>query len=1685
MYFSNLTAFASSWPVQNPTTESTGGIIGLYFTNMFGNIGTGAGKICANSWVIVGFDANGGIKCLENITDNTSIPNPTTSITYPGDQTWPTGEITGGAFKQYLTNMFGNIETGTGKICANSGAIIGFANDGTPQCGKVIRDTGTASWIVWTIPTWISIPNIAMQANNIPNSRVAGLFGNILNRSCASGEALIGFTRTGSLICNNLVNLAPTIVTPPIIAPKITSFTSNSPTVTIGQNVTLTWTTQDALECRINGESVGINNNKSYPINTIGNNNFILVCLNASSSVQQTISISWLSASSINPMEILYFCDYAGTLTCWGTYRGPSTTPDIYTPWQTMNIVFNVRYAEKCEIPWIGIFGKSRMLDAPATFAPTTTTTYILTCENAGWTISKEFTVHVGVSPTWPAPSIDTLWAIYNNERVENNSNKYITTLSDSGYLSLSWSASNVRACRQGWSVVNGNQEIIANAFNSITYSSQTIIPPNSPDGKIDYTLTCDGIDSWVITTKKISVQTLLGAPIITFYGPSTLSGTIYNATEWWSIYLWWFTKNVTSCRAEGDWSGSVDNAGTHYPQNLTLWLKKYSLICKDKNNVDIKKDVDINVIPVPLVTQANPEINVLWAADDTGAIHNYNDNPIVPIYTHGWWLTFYYRAKNVNSCRSSWIPVLNWQQEIRDGDNQDLVVDQDISHQTQAQLPNTGSGKDIDYTVTCTNSGSSIDKTIRITLRPPSKLIFWVNNLNVKSFSQWQTSYQTLSWTIGTLSWNTTNISSCTGTGSNDWNGIKALSGTYTIPILTSDKTYTMSCAGLDGQTRVQSLNIEVITPQTPTIAFWITNGGTNINVWDSRTLNWNVSNADSCTASEWWSGSKIFIDTLSVSPTATTKYILSCQKTTLWATKTTQEEITIHVNVPSPTWSDWWSCTASCWGGTQTRSCTNGSSCSGPSTQSCNTQACPINGWWSDWWSCSKGCWGWTQARSCTNGSGCVGPNSQSCNTQVCPTLRLGTYVDAAGNITGPLNHGSDWINAWTINTLRWSILNGSGYICAGSHWMWGTESPDNWTGIHDQTGALGVQPPASTMYILSCEKRDSIWNLIHYTSNDYTLYVTPNNWWDWWSCTESCMQTRSCLPWRTCNGFDSTRACSGWACLTWWSNWWSCTESCMQTRSCLLPWTCQGSYWQTCNDGACVKPNITLNVTNGGTTMNYWESRTLNWNVLGADSCTAYNGWTGQKDLIDTLLVSPTATTTYKLRCLKGFAPYVRADEAEVTINVNAPSPIWSDWWSCSASCWGGTQTRSCTNGSSCSGPSTQSCNTQACLLPSVSLTANTNRFDWTEDIAVNWHGYAPVQTLKLKTTKIELSWSVSAWSTCTAWDDYSSYNINELSRVDTIYKNQTWDYTYSISCTNSVWTTKKSVIVHVDGDDCDFTQSEINEMNAIGGYASMTAENWCRMMQMDLSHGSLYNVPSWVQKMKNLRSFSMIQYPTGWARIISIPSEIGNIEYLQNIDLRYQNISVLPDTLKNLQYLKNLKLTGNNITILPTWIGDLQQLQELSLGNNNLSIIPWQIGNLINLQTLGLENNNISSLPSEIGNLTSLQTLDLKDSTFYSGDNNIVQLPESIGQLTNLKHLDLNGNNLSKLPDSIWNLHNLIWLDLIGNNLGNLSTTPINYTTPYSVNQSNITPLGKKVVISWNQRSYGTPVNIQVQ
>lgn len=106
---------------------------------------------------------------------------------------------------------------------------------------------------------------------------------------------------------------------------------------------------------------------------------------------------------------------------------------------------------------------------------------------------------------------------------------------------------------------------------------------------------------------------------------------------------------------------------------------------------------------------------------------------------------------------------------------------------------------------------------------------------------------------------------------------------------------------------------------------------------------------------------------------------------------------------------WSAWGPCSASCGGGNRTRTCTNpapaggGAACVGSGSETCNSQACsvPVNGGWSAWGACSAICGVGTQLRTCTNpapaagGAACVGPTSQSCNTQACYNQDGGSIV------------------------------------------------------------------------------------------------------------------------------------------------------------------------------------------------------------------------------------------------------------------------------------------------------------------------------------------------------------------------------------------------------------------------------------------------------------------------------------------------------------------------------------------------------------------------------------------------------------------------------------------------------------------------------------------------------------------
>jgi len=98
------------------------------------------------------------------------------------------------------------------------------------------------------------------------------------------------------------------------------------------------------------------------------------------------------------------------------------------------------------------------------------------------------------------------------------------------------------------------------------------------------------------------------------------------------------------------------------------------------------------------------------------------------------------------------------------------------------------------------------------------------------------------------------------------------------------------------------------------------------------------------------------------------------------------------------------------------------------------------------------------------------------------------------------------------------------------------------------------------------------------------------------------------------------------------------------------------------------------------------------------------------------------------------------------------------------------------------------------------------------------------------------------------------------------------------------------------------------------------------------------------------------------------------------HVTRLDLSFRGMDGdIPSEIGNLGHLKDLQLAYNNIRSLPPEIGWLEDLEELELRANRLTEIPSEIGNLSNLQVLNLAYNDLASLPPEIEKLKALDRL----------------------------------------------------------------------------------------------------------
>ena len=359
--------------------------------------------------------------------------------------------------------------------------------------------------------------------------------------------------------------------------------------------------------------------------------------------------------------------------------------------------------------------------------------------------------------------------------------------------------------------------------------------------------------------------------------------------------------------------------------------------------------------------------------------------------------------------------------------------------------------------------------------------------------------------------------------------------------------------------------------------------------------------------------------------------------------------------------TYGNWGSCSASCGGGTQTRTNVNQCGQNVVETQSCNTQPCcdpNVIVSCGSWGSCSVSCGGGTQTRTCTNQCGDAVQPSQSCNTQCCP-------------INGGWSAWSSW-SAW--NSCSASCGSGTqtrtrtrtctspanscgGAVCTGSN----TET---------ETQSCNTQPCCDSNVIVSCGSwgacsvscgggsqartcTNQCGNAVSQSQSctDNSGYSTASSCGSWSACSTKCGSgTQS----RTCNNlcsstFTQSQGCydnSGSSAISSCGSWGSCSTKCgsgTQTRTC--------SY-----------------VCGGTTTQSQGCTDTSSVGVLsscgGWGSCSTSCGWGSQSR---TCNYACGGSTSQSQSCYDGGS-------------IGQVSSC-SGWGSCSASCGSGTQSRTC--------------------------------------------------------------------------------------------------------------------------------------------------------------------------------------------------------------------------------------------------------------------------------------------------------------------------------------------------------------------------------------------------------------------
>ncbi|MDP2676139.1 MAG: hypothetical protein Q8O83_00420 [bacterium] len=514
-------------------------------------------------------------------------------------------------------------------------------------------------------------------------------------------------------------------------------------------------------------------------------------------------------------------------------------------------------------------------------------------------------------------------------------------------------------------------------------------------------------------------------------------------------------------------------------------------------------------------------------------------------------------------------------------------------------------------YTITCTGSDGSDSDSVTINVQPPAS-----PTVDIKANGS--DGPVTIGFNSSSnLTWTSSDASSCTASGA--WSGSKSLSGSQSTGNLTGSKTYVITCTGQGGSDS-DSVTVTVQSQNLPTVD--ITATPSSIIQGDTSSLGWTSSNADSCFATNGWSGTKSLSGNQAVSPQNTATYTITCSNGAGQAS----DSVTITVSVPQslPT--------------VAISANPNQVAQGNPSVltwTSANADTCTASGA-SDW-----------------NGSRNIFGN------QVVSLFNTTTYTITCSNSTGQASdsvtvsvqsitpsadikaNGSDTsitISPNSSATISWTSSNAASCSISPTGWFGtsGSQSTSNLTN--------------SITYTINCSgvtggtASDSV--TVNIQDNLPTVDISANPGF----ITQG---NSTVLTWTSSNA-DSCFATNGWSGTKSLSG----NQSTFLTQTTTYTITCYNNAGQA-TDSVTVSVQAitpTVDITAAPITINRGESTVLVWSSANADSCFATNGWSGSKSRSGSEVTAPQFDTTYTVTCAKGGQSV--SDSVTVFVNANQP-------------------------------------------------------------------------------------------------------------------------------------------------------------------------------------------------------------------------------------------------------------------------------------------------------------------------------------------------------------------------------------------------------------------------------------------